>query len=62
MSYQEKDKVGSLRKIGLNGSSEDEFSLNVDLSKVEKQGKTNQKQPAGYILCFKLLFWFFDIL
>ena len=52
MSYQEKDKVGSLRKIGQNGSSEDEFSLNVDLSKVEKQGKTNQKQPTGCVLHF----------
>ena len=39
--YQE--KVGFARKISLNGSSEDEFSLDVDLSKLkEKQGKPNQ--------------------
>ena len=36
-----KEKVKHSRKISLNGSSEDEFSLDMDLSKLrEKQGRS----------------------
>ena len=49
--YQE--KVGFARKISLNGSSEDEFSLDVDLSKLkEKQGKTNHNPAINQMTYF----------